>query len=78
MGIGMNFMGMGWRWGCRFCSQWGWVVLGLKLMGIGWERVNFCEDGVGMGLMSIAVSLCRGYNYDSPTTWLLIIKVTVT
>ena len=51
---------------------------GVKADGDGWERVNFCEDGVGMGLMSIAVSLCRGYNYDSPTTRLLIIEVTVT
>ena len=34
--------------------------MGLKLMGMGWGRGSFCGDGVGMGLMSTAVSLFIG------------------
>jgi len=34
--------------------------MGLKLMGMGWGRGNFCGDGVGMGLMSTTVSVFSG------------------
>jgi len=34
--------------------------MGLKLMGMGWGRVNFCWDGAEMGLMSTTVSLFNG------------------
>jgi len=51
--MGMNFTRMGWGWGC---SPWGWGGDGVKADGMGWGRGNFCGDGVGMGLMSTAVS----------------------
>jgi len=33
------------------------VGMRLKLVGMGWGRGNFCENGLGMGLMSTIVSL---------------------
>ena len=44
MGMGMKFHGNG-------------VGMGLQPMGTGWGWGNFCGGGVGMGLMSTAVSL---------------------
>ena len=49
----MNFTGMG---GDGVAAS-GDGMVGLKLMGMGWGQETFCRDGVGMGLMSITVSL---------------------